>query len=949
MANRTVAVSLTAQVSSYISGFKQAEQATRSTGDAAEDAQKKFQNQNAAMTQVGVGLVAFGAIAAAAVGLAVAKYAEFDEAMSAVQAATHESADNMALLRDAAIDAGSSTVFTAKEAANAIEELAKAGLTTAEILGGALNGALNLAAASGIGVAEAAEIASKTLNQFNLEGSESEHVADLLAAGAGKASGEVTDLGEALAQVGQVANGAGLTIEETTTALAAFASQGLIGSDAGTAFKTMLGALTPNSAKAADEMERLGLSAYDANGNFVGLEEYAGRVRDAFSGLTPEARSASMEIIFGSDAVRAATSLYNEGAEGIADWSAKVDDSGYAAETAALRLDNLNGDIEKLGGAFDSVLIKTGSGANDALRLLVQTATGLVDAFGEAPPLIQQGALALTAVAAAAALAGGAFLIGVPKIAEFSVAMNTLSQSSIPAVAAAATRAQTATTRLGAGFSSVARFLGGPWGIALAAAGVALAALNAQIQAGVPTAEEIDNALKNAANSADLLRVASTRSGAEQFIWGDYADSLKDIPALLDKVNNDGFDFFNLSFNEQGAVDSLKRVGDQLAALAATDLPAAQHQFTGLTESLGLNEKQQYTLLESMSGYKEALVAQANEMGINVTTGSELENQQALLALANEGTAASTEIAAQSYSDAAQTAADLRQQIIDLIDTVNQSNSVGQDAVTANSAYQDSLAQVDEYIRNLREGTEGYSSSLDETTAAGAANAAMFVQMASDSQAAAAAQFALDGNTANYRSTLEAGRAALIDRITQLTGNADAAAQLADKIYAIPTERQFTMIAETAAANQRIAEVIAMINSVPASRRTSIGVTVETDEIFRVQQKAAGGAIYGPGGPRDDKVPALLSNGEHVLTASDVAALGGQAGVYAFRAGLHGGQGYANGGSVGSRVSVSPNVSLAGARIVLDIGGQQFEGFVRDQIAVADSARGTTVGAGWRV
>ena len=77
-------------------------------------------------------------------------------------------------------------------------------------------------------MADAAGIAATALKTFKLEGEDMAHVADLLAAGAGKAMGDVTDLSAALNQSALVANATGLSIEETTAGLAAFASQGLL-------------------------------------------------------------------------------------------------------------------------------------------------------------------------------------------------------------------------------------------------------------------------------------------------------------------------------------------------------------------------------------------------------------------------------------------------------------------------------------------------------------------------------------------------------------------------------------------------------------------------------------------------------------------------------------------------------------------------------------------------
>ncbi|OOB91187.1 phage tail tape measure protein [Rathayibacter sp. VKM Ac-2630] len=183
MPERVTQISLLAKVGSYIADMKKA---SRATQDSTAESEAALRKQHEAMSEVGAQATVMGGLILAGVGVAVAKFAEFDKAMSEVQASTHESADNMALLRDAALDAGAKTAFSATEAANAIDELAKAGISTADITGGALAGSLDLAAAGGLGVADAAEIAATAMTQFNKKGSEVPHIADLLAAGAGK-------------------------------------------------------------------------------------------------------------------------------------------------------------------------------------------------------------------------------------------------------------------------------------------------------------------------------------------------------------------------------------------------------------------------------------------------------------------------------------------------------------------------------------------------------------------------------------------------------------------------------------------------------------------------------------------------------------------------------------------------------------------------------------------
>jgi hypothetical protein len=115
--------------------------------------EKLTAKQAAAVTSVGRAGATVGIAAAAALGGVVYAAANFDSAMSNVQAATHESAAGMDELRAAALQAGADTVFSASEAAEGIENLAKAGVSTADILGGALTGSLDLAAAGQISVA----------------------------------------------------------------------------------------------------------------------------------------------------------------------------------------------------------------------------------------------------------------------------------------------------------------------------------------------------------------------------------------------------------------------------------------------------------------------------------------------------------------------------------------------------------------------------------------------------------------------------------------------------------------------------------------------------------------------------------------------------------------------------------------------------------------------------
>ncbi len=311
---------------------------------------------------------------------------QFDKALSSIRALGGEYADNIDALGEAAKTAGINFGFTATESLSAVEALAKAGVSTADILGGALTGALTLAAAGNLDVATAAETASKAMTQFGLSGKDIPKLADLLAAGAATATGDVTDFAQALNQAGLVASQAGIPIEETVGALTAFAAAGLLGSDAGTSFRTMLLRLQNPSKESAKEMERLGINAFNAQGEFIGLEKLAGQLQTQLAGLTQEQRSAALAQIFGSDAVRAANVLYTQGAEGIAKYNDQVNQSGFAAQVAAEQTDNLAGDLDRAKGAWQALVLRIEDGSNSigtSVRSIIQSFTDLIGAIDD--------------------------------------------------------------------------------------------------------------------------------------------------------------------------------------------------------------------------------------------------------------------------------------------------------------------------------------------------------------------------------------------------------------------------------------------------------------------------------------------------------------------------------------------------------------------------------------
>lgn len=569
--NKNIVIRLMADTASYEAAMTRAGSTAKTVASGMENTGRKSALIASGMTAAGLAVAAFGV---AAVKMA----ADFDQQMSTVQANTGATSAQMDQLRAAAIEAGASTVYSASDSADAINDLGKAGMSVTDILTGGLSGALNLAASDGMAVGDAAEYMANALSMFHLKGSQASQVADTLAAGAGKAVGNVSDFGEALNNCGAQANSFGMNVQETTGVLALFAQNGTIGAEAGTQLNSMLMKLAAPSAEASNTMKELGISAYDAQHHFVGMANFAGQLQKAEKGLTDEQRNQANATIFGSYAIKAANYLYEAGESGVNKWTKAVSESGYAAEQAAAKNNNLKGDLENLGGSMESLMISVGEGAQGPLRKMVQGLDTLVDAFAGLPSGAQQTLVVMASLAgvfgavhkAAGNLNGStstmANNIGLAidpiqrvktALASAQTAFQMFRASSMSAseqmaaFGTTASKAQLKTAGFKAVGSSVMSLLGGPWGIALTVAGVALSAFVSHQQKAKEAAEQLQSALESGSS------ISETIAGAYQ----DMSSGGVKLTTWLDKA---GISLTDMTSAAMGNEAALKRVNKQI-------------------------------------------------------------------------------------------------------------------------------------------------------------------------------------------------------------------------------------------------------------------------------------------------------------------------------------------------------------------------------------------------
>lgn len=378
----------------------------------------------------------------AAGGAATSVAASFDDAMSQVQGALGDASADMDGLRDLALQLGADTVFSATESAQAMVELAKGGLTEAQIKGGALAASMDLAAAGQLNLADAAATTVQMMGSFGLGAGDATRIANALAGAANASSADVSDLTQAMSQCSAQASLAGWSLEDTAAALALFADHGVKGSDAGTSLKTMLQRLAAPTDQAAEAIAAYGLNIRDSNGKMKDISGIADELTGKLGGLSDAERDAALQTIFGSDASRAAAILMQSGSEGLAKYIAATNDATAAETMANAQKGELSWALENMGGAVESASIAFGTALAPAITAVAGVIGNVAEAFASLPAGVQTAiavVLALVAALGPLLMVIGSVVAALPAISEgFAVLGGALAIPLAPAAAVVA-------------------------------------------------------------------------------------------------------------------------------------------------------------------------------------------------------------------------------------------------------------------------------------------------------------------------------------------------------------------------------------------------------------------------------------------------------------------------------------------------------------------------------
>ena len=359
---------------------------------------------------IGGGIAAFTAFGVAsaiaetainAIGTAIQfsaeKFINFEFEIAKAGAIANATGKDFDTLKNLALELGSTTQFSASEAAQGIQFLGQAGFSTSQIVE-ALPATLNLAAAASIDLGKAADIASNVVSGFGLQAKDTGRVVDVLVKATTSANVNVEELAESVKVLAPAAKTLGVSVEESVSTIAALGNAGIKGSEATRALSSAFGRLADPPKKAQKALEKLGVQIFDNNGKFIGLTKTVGVLEDATKDLTQQQKLASLQQIFGAEAVGKFTTLLNtqkevvrdgeivtlRGAEALKAYEQEFKNAGGAAQDFADKLKNTTkGSITELQSALEGLGITLFEQLNPAFRSVVESLTDFVGKANE--------------------------------------------------------------------------------------------------------------------------------------------------------------------------------------------------------------------------------------------------------------------------------------------------------------------------------------------------------------------------------------------------------------------------------------------------------------------------------------------------------------------------------------------------------------------------------------
>jgi len=375
--------------------------------------QARLRAVGASMQQLGTKLMLGGTAVGLPLVLAARQAASFEDALLGMRAAAGLSAKDVKRLEEEALRLSRSMGVAPAAVANAMLELAKAGMSIEDVLGGAAESAVQFARVSGVEMADAAVFMKVAMNSFGVSAVEA---VDTLSAAADASETSIAAMVESFALVGSAGALFNQSLFDISQGLAILARYGIRGEEAGTGIKTMLVRLTSPSKEAADALAQIGLSMSDfrdAQGKLLPVVQIVGVLEKALAGVDEQTRDDILGRVFGDRGIRVIGAFLKVGTAGFTTMADAMESNLPVAAKFQIVMSGITGAFERIGAAVQRLSISFAKALGDSTSKAVSALTWLMDAMGM---LIERFPLAAKLVAGVTAavfvLGAGAIVAG---------------------------------------------------------------------------------------------------------------------------------------------------------------------------------------------------------------------------------------------------------------------------------------------------------------------------------------------------------------------------------------------------------------------------------------------------------------------------------------------------------------------------------------------------------
>lgn len=768
---------------------------------------------------------------------------DFEETMSTVEALSQSNTREMAALSDQAKELGANTKFTAKEAGDAMGYMAMAGWDATDMLNG-MDGVLQLAAASGEDLAMVSDIVTDSLSAFGLTAADTAHFSDVLAAAATNSNTNVSIMGETFKMSASVAGALGYSIEDVSVAMGLMANSGVKGSIAGTALRNTFNGLLEGVTLTGAAFGEYEYSAVKADGTMKDFGSTIDELRGYFDQMTEAERVNNAIAIAGQRGYNGLLAILSATDADYASLTNSINNcTGAAQRMAAVKLDNMNGQLTLMNSAWDALKTTIGEQFIPEMRGLYEIGTDVfsgINEFVKANPGVVKG------------IAAAALVIGTVTVA-------------LTAYAAGAKIAAAATALLSAAIPGVNIIMG----VTAAIAGVVgiVTALATAADDGVPSVKELTTAAQDMGEAMNEASASYKENASQALATAELAEvyigKLKEIEAATNGNTEGNQEYQNtlalLLRTMPELSDSISQTTDQYGRVTYT-LETSTDALMANAEAWKKNaEAQAYQeYLNSLYDEYNGVMLEAAENSIKLTQAqTKLEtaekNRDAALARMNElSTAAyeNGEMLSQEYYQLENSLYGYNDEIYTAqreIDNLNK--AIDKDA--------EAVAEAEAEINSAQEAVSQLTGATEEQTAAEAEAAAQTQEL----------QSVIEGVTTQMAALTEAYEEAYTAALDSISGQ-----------YALWDEAAAVVETSAGSINSALESQITYWQDYNANLASLSDRAADIDGLSDVIASFADGsaesvnAIAGLANASDEELTAMVSNWQELQKEQEAAA-----------------------------------------------------------------------------